>query len=59
MEFISEYILVNEFATMHPCQVCALIFNNDLFLKILREHYERVYTKVLFEYNINKEMKIV
>lgn len=59
MKFISDYIPVDEFETMHSCQVCALIFNNDLFLKILKEHYKRVYTKVLFEYNINKEMKII
>jgi len=59
MEFISKYTLVDEFKAMHPCQVCALIFNNDLFLKILKEHYKRVYTRVFFEYNINKEMRTV
>lgn len=56
MKFISEYVPVKDFETMHSCQVCSLIFNNPLFLKVLKEQYRKIYTKVLLEYNINKEM---
>jgi MoaA/NifB/PqqE/SkfB family radical SAM enzyme len=56
MSFISKYTSVNDaYKQLHNCQVCAMLFNNDLYLKILQQRYREVYTNVVLKYMFNKK----
>lgn len=56
MRFISKHFSDSnfEYEKMHPCQVCAMIFNNSEYLTFLRSQYKQVYTNIILKYLINK-----
>lgn len=56
MGFISKHFSNSkfEYEKMHPCQVCAMIFNNSEYLTFLRSQYKQVYTNIILKYLINK-----
>lgn len=56
-DFIAQYISIGDlnYYKMHPCQLCAILFNNSSYLKILQDNYKKVYTNIILKYNIYKK----
>lgn len=54
LDFVSKYtenINPKLYNNLHDCQVCAIIFNNDICQYILRQHYKEVYSNIILKYN--------
>lgn len=53
LHFIAKYTDINTEAydSLHDCQVCAIIFNNEFLLNILRQNYKEIYTNIILKYN--------
>lgn len=56
MDFLSDYIENFHMNTnMHPCVICEKILNNAEYLKILRENYRKIYSRVMLKYFFTKK----
>ena len=56
MDFVRDYdakIKKEQYERKHPCQVCAMIFNNSSIMNEIRLHYKRIYSNVIMKYVIN------
>ncbi len=53
LHFIAKYtnIKIEKYDSLHDCQVCAIILNNEFLLNILRKKYKEVYTNIILKYN--------
>lgn len=51
MDFISQFLDIEiEYKSLHSCQVCAMIFNNDNILRIINDKYKDVYTNIILNH---------
>ncbi len=53
IKYISKYVDINisEYEHLHDCQVCAIIFNTEYFLNILKVNYMNIFTNIILKYN--------
>lgn len=55
LEFIAKYdkrICIEELAHLHQCLICTMILNNDELLRVIKEHYDKIYANVIMKYNL-------
>jgi hypothetical protein len=56
MDFVSKYFIVEfDYKKVHSCQICAIIFNNENILDVIKKNYKDIFTNVILKYSFNKK----